>query len=79
MNAIRDLREAKGLTQAELARRIGVQQPAIVKYENGDCSPPLARAFGWPTRWTARCRSWAGGHRRITGEERRRRHDVTGH
>lgn len=45
MNAIRDLREAKGLTQAELAQRIGVQQPAIVKYENGDCMPPLTRAF----------------------------------
>lgn len=32
---IRALREAKQMTQYELATRIGVQQPAIYKWERG--------------------------------------------
>jgi transcriptional regulator with XRE-family HTH domain len=34
--ALRQLREKLNLTQGEMARRIGVQQPAISKLENGD-------------------------------------------
>lgn len=45
MNRIRDLRVAKGLTQAELARLIGVAQPSIDKYESGLIRPSLERSF----------------------------------
>jgi transcriptional regulator with XRE-family HTH domain len=34
--ALRKLREKLNLTQGEMARRIGVKQPAISKLENGD-------------------------------------------
>lgn len=34
-NAVRELREASGLSQAELARRSGVAQPNIAAYEAG--------------------------------------------
>jgi transcriptional regulator with XRE-family HTH domain len=34
-NALRNLREAKGLTQQELARRTGLDQADISKIENG--------------------------------------------
>lgn len=34
-NLVRDLREAAGLSQAELARRSGVAQPNIAAYETG--------------------------------------------
>jgi len=35
MNAVRELREAAGLTQEGLARRSGVAQPNIAAYESG--------------------------------------------
>ena len=35
-------RAAKGWTQTELARAIGVQQPAIAKLESGDRDPRLS-------------------------------------
>lgn len=35
MNTVRELREAAGLSQAELARRSGVAQPNIAAYEAG--------------------------------------------
>lgn len=38
-NAVRDLREAAGLSQAELARRSGVAQPNIAAYEAGRRGP----------------------------------------
>ncbi len=34
--AVRKLREKLNLTQKEMAKRIGVKQPAISKLENGD-------------------------------------------
>jgi HTH-type transcriptional regulator/antitoxin HipB len=38
---IRGLREASGLSQAELGRRIGSTQPAIARLEAGRVSPTL--------------------------------------
>ena len=45
MNRIRELREAKGLTQTELGEIVGVSQSTIDKYESGYITPPLNRAF----------------------------------
>ena len=38
---LRELREAAGLTQAQLAERIGVGQRQVSKIENGAISPSL--------------------------------------
>lgn len=38
---IRQIRKEKGLTQEELARRIGVKRSVISKYENGSVEPSL--------------------------------------
>lgn len=38
---VKDLREAVGLTQAELAQRAGTSQPTIAAYESGSKSPTL--------------------------------------
>ena len=51
---IRALREAKGMTQAELAEALGLSQPAIVQWETGKNEPTafnirrLADLFGVP-------------------------------
>lgn len=42
MNAVRDMRLAAGLTQAELAERSGVAQPNIAAYEVGARTPSRA-------------------------------------
>lgn len=39
MNAIKELREAKGLTQIELAEIIGVSQVSIARYETNTRKP----------------------------------------
>ncbi len=44
-NNIRSLREAEGLTQAELARRIGVTRQTLIAIEQGKYSPTLELAF----------------------------------
>lgn len=45
-NAIRDLRAAHGdMTQAELARRIGVTRQTVIAIEQGRYSPSLEVAF----------------------------------
>ena len=44
-NAIRPLREQAGLTQAELARRIGVTRQTLIAIEQGRYSPTLELAF----------------------------------
>ncbi|MGB4778186.1 helix-turn-helix transcriptional regulator [Microbacterium sp.] len=51
-NAIRAVREREGITQAELARRVGVTRQTLIAIEQGRYSPSLelafqlARAFG---------------------------------
>ena len=45
VNAIRALRESAGLTQAELARRIGVTRQTLIAIEQGRYSPTLELAF----------------------------------
>lgn len=36
---IKTLRESKGLTQAQVAKDVGVSQQAVVQWENGDTAP----------------------------------------
>lgn len=53
-NTIRQAREAAGLTQAEVARRVGVTRQTLIAIEQGRYSPTLelafqlARVFGVP-------------------------------
>lgn len=44
-NAIRTVREEAGMTQAELARRIGVTRQTLIAIEQGRYSPSLELAF----------------------------------
>ncbi|MFC9984868.1 helix-turn-helix transcriptional regulator [Microbacterium keratanolyticum] len=44
-NVIREHREAAGLTQAELARQIGVTRQTLIAIEQGRYSPTLELAF----------------------------------
>jgi putative transcriptional regulator len=44
-NDIRALRERKGLTQAELAKRVGVTRQTLIAIEQGKYSPSLELAF----------------------------------
>ncbi|SNS46875.1 putative transcriptional regulator [Micrococcales bacterium KH10] len=44
-NSIRPLREAAGLTQAELARRVDVTRQTLIAIEHGKYSPSLELAF----------------------------------
>lgn len=42
MNSIRHYRKLRGLTQVQLAERVGIEQPHMSRLENGDEGPPLA-------------------------------------
>jgi len=42
---IKELRAAKGLTQVELAKRVGVRRETIVFLEKGKYNPSLQLAF----------------------------------
>lgn len=44
-NTIRATREAAGMTQAEVARRIGVTRQTLIAIEQGKYSPSLELAF----------------------------------
>ncbi len=44
-NSLRALREAAGLTQAEVATRIGVTRQTLIAIERGKYSPTLELAF----------------------------------
>lgn len=44
-NSIRSRREAAGITQAELAGRIGVTRQTLIAIEQGKYSPTLELAF----------------------------------
>jgi putative transcriptional regulator len=44
-NTIRPLREARGMTQAELANRIGVTRQTVIAIEQEKYSPSLELAF----------------------------------
>lgn len=44
-NSIRAVREAAGMTQAELARQIGVTRQTLIAIEQGRYSPTLELAF----------------------------------
>jgi transcriptional regulator with XRE-family HTH domain len=56
---LRELREAVGITQRELAERLGGQQPAIARLENGHVKPDvvtlerIALALGYRFELTA--------------------------
>ncbi|MDE0546600.1 helix-turn-helix transcriptional regulator [Microbacterium sp. C7(2022)] len=44
-NSIRATREAAGMTQADLARRLGVTRQTLIAIEQGKYSPTLELAF----------------------------------
>ena len=44
MNRIRDIRQAKGMTQQDLASRLGVNQSMISDYEAGKVELSLTKA-----------------------------------
>ena len=44
-NTIRTVREAAGMTQADLARRVGVTRQTLIAIEQGKYSPTLELAF----------------------------------
>ncbi|MBC7094927.1 helix-turn-helix transcriptional regulator [Thermococcus sp.] len=44
-NRLRELREAKGLTQEELAKALGVTRQTIIAIEKGKYNPSLELAF----------------------------------
>ena len=44
-NSLRAIREQAGLTQAEVARRVGVTRQTLIAIEQGKNSPTLELAF----------------------------------
>lgn len=42
---IRELRESKGLSREQIARKVGVCQQQIHKYENGLCGIKISRLY----------------------------------
>ena len=44
-NSLRAIREQAGLTQAEVARRVGVTRQTLIAIEQGKYSPTLELAF----------------------------------
>lgn len=54
-NTIRLLREAKGLTQAELARQLLVSAKTVSKWETVLACPTSLCWNRWPLHWACRC------------------------
>lgn len=54
-NTIRLLREAKGLTQAELARQLLVSAKTVSKWETAKGLPISLCWNRWPLHWACRC------------------------
>lgn len=44
-NTIKTLRKAKGITQEEVARELGVSYQAVSKYENEVAQPDISREW----------------------------------
>jgi putative transcriptional regulator len=44
-NSLRSVREAAGMTQADLARQVGVTRQTLIAIEQGKYSPTLELAF----------------------------------
>ena len=45
MNRLKDMRKARNLTVNEVAKAIGITQPALTRIENGHRNPSLHVAF----------------------------------
>lgn len=41
---LKELREKKGMSQAELSETVGLKQSTISQYENGSRMPPMTKA-----------------------------------
>ena len=44
-NNVKRLRQAAGMTQAELASRLGITSPSVTKWEKGMSNPDLPHVF----------------------------------
>lgn len=44
-NNVKKLRQAAGMTQADLAARLGITTPSITKWEKGRSNPDLINVF----------------------------------
>lgn len=44
-NSIKKWREYQGMSQIDLARKVGMSQQCICKYEHGDATPNIAAAL----------------------------------
>ena len=42
MESLKAIRKKRGITQAEVARRMGVSQPAVAAFEHYDANPRMA-------------------------------------
>lgn len=67
-SVIRKYRKECGLTQEEMAKRLGVTTPAVNKWENGNTNPdiellaPIAPAVAYFTRHTVVFSGKTDGH-----------------
>ncbi len=57
---LRHLREARGLTQADLAARAGLHRMAVAKLEQGTRQPSLATAAALAGAIGRKLRCWEG-------------------